>query len=280
MLRIVVRVSGVPAVVLGSGEKLLVGRAPAAGLPDEDPDAALRYTALTLPRCAAHVSRVVGELTVADELVRLRWLGGTGAQLSSLFDAPGGARRVTLAKGMSALLDEGENQLQVLRGRELDDGSFTDLSVMIEVTVTEDVTDVPEVAAGRVEHDVAATGTAPGLTPGEREWFVALALTEPWLSGSDDYPRPPSNREIYERILAWHGYAWNLERSQRVDDAIRVIATVAFGRHEDPFRDPRGRRVQNVRFALGRRAAEVGLVTAEDLDRVERAAAHRRRSRG
>ena len=41
------------------------------------------------------------------------------------------------------LLDEGENQLQVLRGRELDDGSFTDLAVMIEVTVTEDVTDVP-----------------------------------------------------------------------------------------------------------------------------------------
>lgn len=279
MLRVMVRGAEMSAVVLGSGEKLLVGRAPATGLPDEDPDTALRYTTLSLPRCAPHVSRVVGELSVAEELVRLRWLGGTGAQLSSLFDAPGGARRVTLAKGMSALLDEGENQLLVLRGRELDDGSFADLSLMIDVAVSQPAAPDPAVRPDRTEPDVTATGQAPGLAPGEREWFVALALAEPWLTGADDYPRPPSNREIYERILAWHGYAWNLERSQRVDDAIRVIAMVAFGRQDDPFRPPVRKRVQNIRFALGRRTAEVGLVTTEDLDRVERAAAERRRAR-
>jgi hypothetical protein len=276
MLRVMVRGSGVPAVVLGSGETLLIGRAPLAAVPDGDPDTQLRYTALPIPGCARHVSRVVGELTVAEELVRLRWRGSTGAQLSSLFDAPGGARRVTLAKGMSALLDEGENQLLLLRGRELEAGTFADLSLMIDVTLAraDDATVLPE----RVAHDVAPTGQAPGLTPGEREWFVALALAEPWLAGSDDYPRPPTNREIYERILGWHGYAWNLERSQRVDDAIRAIAMVAFGRHEDPFRAPEGKRVQNIRFAVGRRVAEVGLVTVDDLTRTEHTAAARRRA--
>jgi hypothetical protein len=280
MLRVMVRGSGVPGVVLGSGEKLLIGRAPATALPDGDVDEQLRITTLELPRCAPHVSRVVGELGVAEELVRLRWRGDVGAQLSSLFDAPGGARRVTLARGMSALLDEGENQLLLLRGRQLAEGSFADLSLMIEVAMVEEPSGPAAVVPRPVEPDIAPTGRAPGLTPGEREWFVALALAEPWLTGADDYPRPPSNREIYERVLGWHGYAWNLERSQRVDDAIRVIAMVAFGRHEDPFQAPAGRRVQNVRFALGRRAAEVGLVTAEDLARVERAAADRRRTQG
>jgi hypothetical protein len=277
MLRVMVRGAELPAVVLGSGETLVLGRAPAAALPEADPDAALHYTALTLPRCAPHVSRVVGELTVAEDLVRLRWRGEVGAQLSGLFDAPGGARRVTLARGMSALLDEGENQLLLLRGRELADGSFADLSLLIDVAVARPAPDAAVPPAPAVP-DVDATGEAPTLARGEREWFVALALAEPWLTGADDYPRPPSNREIYERILGWHGYAWNLERSQRVDDAIRVIAMVAFGRHEDPFRLPEGKRVQNIRFALGRRIAEVGLVTADDLAGIERAAAARRRA--
>jgi hypothetical protein len=54
---------------------------------------------------------------------------------------------------------------------------------------------------------------------------------------------------------------------------------VAFGRQEDPFRAT-GRRVQNIRFALGRRVAEVGLVTVADLTGVERATADRRRGPG
>jgi hypothetical protein len=128
MLRVIVRGAQVPGVVLGSGETLLIGRAPATAIPRDDPDAQLRYTALPLPRCAPHVSRLVGELTVAEELVRLRWHGGSGAALASLFDAPGGARRVTLAKGMSALLDEGENQLLLLRGRALPDPGWPRVS--------------------------------------------------------------------------------------------------------------------------------------------------------
>jgi len=267
MLRVTVRGSGVPGVVLGSGETLLIGRAPQKALPDDDPDAQLRFTPLALPRCAPHVSRLVGELVIGDEMVRLRWRGGVEAQLSSLFDAPGGARRVTLTEGMAALLDEGENQLLVLRGRQVADNSFADLSLVIDVATTKSV---PKRAPAPMDADAAPTGKAPGLAPGEREWFVALALAEPWLTGADDYPRPPSNREVYERILGWHGYAWNLERPQRVDDAIRAIASVAFGPQDDPFRAPAGRRVQNVRFAIGRRAAEVRLVTAEDLNQVQR----------
>src|SRR3954447_24076468 len=137
MLRVTLRGSGVPTAVLGSGETLLFGRSPSTALPELDPAAQLRHTALTLPRCAPHVSRLLGELVVGDEMVRLRWRGGVEAQLSSLFDAPGGARRVTLVDGMSALLDEGENRLVVLRGRLLDDASFADLTLAIDVSVTE-----------------------------------------------------------------------------------------------------------------------------------------------
>src|SRR5690606_37530161 len=111
------------------------------------------------------------------------------------------------------------------------------------------------------------TTDAPHLERWSREWYVALALAEPWLTGSDDYPRPPSNREIYERVLAWRGHAWNLERAQRVDDAIRSIARLAFGPTDDPFTVTEGR-VQNVRFAVGRRAAEAALVTTADLEAV------------
>ena len=270
MLRVTLRGYGVPTAVLGSGETLLFGRSPSSALPEVDAAEQLRYTALALPRCAPHVSRLLGELSVGEEMVRLRWRGGVEAQLSSLFDAPGGARRVTLVDAMSALLDEGENRLVVLRGRELPDGTYADLTLLIDVAVPEPV---PVSTAGPVDdRDASPTAVAPGLVRGTREWFVALALAEPWLSGDDDYPRPPSNREIYERVRHWHGYTWNLERPQRVDDAIRSIAGIAFGAKDDPFRRPEGGRVQNVRFAVGRRAAEVRLVTAADLDWAEQGA--------
>lgn len=269
MLRVSLRGSGIPPVVLGSGETLLFGRAPHSAMPDVDPAAQLRYTALPLTRCAPHVSRVVGEVSVGEEVVRLRWRGSTEAQLSSLFEAPGGARRVTLVAGMAAVLDEGENHILLLRGRDTGDGRFTDLVLVVEVEL--DAAD-PDALVDRGDGDASPTAPAPRLEPQSREWYVALALAEPWLAGADDYPRPPSNREIYERIQAWHGYAWNLERSQRVDDAIRVIARIAFGPDDDPFAAAGNGRVQNVRFSVGRRAAEVRLVTVNDLAQADRQA--------
>lgn len=251
-----------PTVVLGTGETLLFGRAPDSALPDSGVDAALHTTALTLPRTAPHVSRVVGELTVGEEVARLRWHGSSGAQLSSLFDAPGGARRVALAPGMAALLDEGENHLLLLHGRDEGPG-FVDLVLILDVqAVRETVEPAPAVPAP--DPDGAPTAAAPRLERWSREWYVALALAEPWLTGADDYPRPPSNREIYERVLDWRGHAWNLVRAQRVDDAIRSIARLAFGPVDDPFAVTEGR-VQNVRFAVGRRAAEARLITTDDL---------------
>jgi hypothetical protein len=278
MLRVTLRGSGVPTVTLGSGETLLFGRSPHGSLPAGDPEAQLRYHALALPQCAAHVSRLVGELAVGDDIVRLRWRGATEAQLSSLFDAPGGARRVTLAKGMSALLDEGENHILVLRGRATGGDDYADivLSVQVAELPPSDAkaaeSDAAQEAGDPADPDGVATGPAPTLARRSREWYVALALCEPWLSGSDDYPRPPSNREVYERVLGWHGYAWNLARPQRVDDALRTIARIAFGPQEDPFASPTTGRAQNVRYAIGRRAAEVRLVTIEDLEEVEREA--------
>ncbi len=274
MLRVRVRGAGVPPAVLGSGDRLLVGRAPDSALAD-DAEGQLRTTTLTLPRVAPHVSRVVGEVAVGEEVVRLRWHGSTTAQLSSLFDAPGGARRVALSEGMGALLDEGENQILVLRGREAGDGTFTDLVIVLDVEEVGAATDAPAEAGWEAvaDPDGDATTKAPQLERFSREWYVALALAEPWLTGADDYPRPASNREIYERVLALRGHAWNLERSQRVDDAIRAVARLAFGPADDPFTATAGR-VQNVRFAVGRRAAEVRLVTTEDLDLVQAAMAN------
>lgn len=272
MLRVTLRGSGLPTVTLGSGETLLFGRSPHDSLPDASDDA-LRTTAIALPRCAPHVSRLLGELVVGDEIARLRWHGSGETQVSSLFDAPGGARRVTLAESMSLLLDEGENQLIVMRGRQVTPSEYDDLAIIVEVTPSEPAP-APRTPPRGTDLTEDATAPAPRLPPQSREWYVALALAEPWLSGTDDYPRPPSNREIYERVLHWHGYAWNLERAQRVDDAIRAISALAFGPRDDPFRAGSGR-AQNVRFAVGRRTAEVRLVTVEDLERAERAASAR-----
>jgi hypothetical protein len=263
MLRVAVSASGAARVVLQSGQTLVVGRAPecAGG------------RGLRLPRSAPHVSRVLGEIVVGLEMVRLRWHGSVEAQLSSLFDAPGGARRAILTAGMGALLDEGENHLRVLRGRCDGPGGYADLLLIVEVSERDNFWSGLVVEP---DGDAAPTGPAPGLSPVEREWYVALALAEPWLAGTDDYPRPPSNREIYERVLAWRGHAWNLGAPQRVDDAIRAIAMVAFGRAGDPFQAGRGGRTQNLRYSVGRRIAEVRLVTAADLAAVEHEAATRR----
>lgn len=273
MLRVTLRGSGLPTVTLGSGETLLFGRSPHDALPEDDLDDALRTTAIALPRCAPHVSRLLGELVVGDEIARLRWHGSGETQVSSLFDAPGGARRVTLAEGMSLLLDEGENQLVVMRGRQVAVNQYDDLSIVVEVTPSA-AEPAPRTPPRGIEPAEDATTPAPHLPRLSREWYVALALAEPWLSGTDDYPRPPSNREIYERVLHWHGYAWNLERAQRVDDAIRSISALAFGPKDDPFRAGSGR-AQNVRFAVGRRTAEVRLVTVADLETVERGSSRR-----
>lgn len=277
MLRVTLRGSGLPTVTLGTGEILLFGRSPHYAVPDDDPDGALRTTAIDLPRCAPHVSRLLGELIVGDEIARLRWHGSGETQVSSLFDAPGGARRVTLAEGMSLLLDEGENMLVVMRGRQTAADTYDDLSIVVDVSTSTPEPGPrsrPAESGEESEFDATATAPAPRLPRLSREWYVALALAEPWLSGTDDYPRPPSNREIYERVLYWHTYAWNLERAQRVDDAIRSISALAFGPKEDPFRAGSGR-AQNVRFAIGRRTAEVRLVTVEDLEEVERTASAR-----
>lgn len=273
MLRVTLRGSGLPTVTLGSGETLLFGRSPHDALPEDDYDSALRTTAIALPRCAPHVSRLLGELVVGDEIARLRWHGSGETQVSSLFDAPGGARRVTLAEGMSLLLDEGENQLIVMRGRQVAPNEYDDLSIIVEITPSAP-DPAPRTPPRGTELADDATTPAPHLPRLSREWYVALALAEPWLSGTDDYPRPPSNREIYERVLHWHGYAWNLERAQRVDDAIRAISSLAFGPKDDPFRAGSGR-AQNVRFAVGRRTAEVRLVTVDDLETADRTAAGR-----
>jgi hypothetical protein len=262
--RVVVRGTALASVVLQPGESLLFGRAPHSALKPGQ-------TALTLTGCAPHVSRLVGELVVGTDTVLLNWLGAGEAQLSSLFDAPGGARRVILTRSMSILLDDGENQLALLLGRQVGAG-LTDLLISIDVEPTRaQQPDTPGSPAGTAE-----TQAGPSLVRGSRDWFVALALAEPWLVGKDDYPRPPSNREIYERVLAWHGYAWNLHRPQRVDDSLRIIAAIAFGVREDPYVAPHAGRLQNTRFAIARRAAEIRLVTPADLTEVQRAARNRK----
>ena len=267
MPRVTVRGAGLPPVLLEPGDSLAFGRAP-----HDVAERAPGRTILTLPDCAPHVSRLVGELEVDAERVVLHWVGAGAAQLSGLFDAPGGARRVSLSRSMSATLDDGENQLVVLLGRHEPGGGLSDIVLSIDVTPGPAV---PRGAAGAMG-GTATTEAGPALERGSRNWFVALALTEPWLSGNDDYPRPPSNREIFDRVRDWHGYAWNLQQPQRVDEAIRVISRLAFGVHDDPFGAPHNGRLQNVRFAVARRAAELRLVTATDLAEVDRAARMRK----
>jgi hypothetical protein len=256
------------AVLLRPGESLLFGRAPhlVVGRVRQP-----GRTALALSGCAPHVSRLVGELVVGAERVVLKWLGSGAGQLVGLFDAPGGARRATLTTSQSALLDDGESQLILLLGRQ-QGAELTDLVITIIVTPADPVQPAGAASAA----GPGATAAGPELTRGSREWFVALALAEPWLAGQDDYPRPPSNREIFERVLGWHGYAWNLHRPQRVDEAIRAISALAFGTRDNPYVTPHGGRLQNVRFAVARRAAEMGLVTSADLAAVERAAHNRK----
>lgn len=268
MPTVTLRGPGIAPVVVRPGELLVFGRAPRAVSP---PGREPRRILVTLPDCAPHVSRLVGELVVGAERVVLNWLGSGAGQLAGLFDAPGGARRVTMTRSLSAQLDEGENQLVLLLGRQVD-GQLSDLQLSI---VVEAIEAFGPADVGR-RSGSASTAVGPALERGGREWYVALALAEPWLAGRDDYPRPPSNPEIHERVLAWHGYAWNLERPQRVDDIIRAVAALAFGPTDNPFRSARPGRLQNVRFAVARRVAELGLVTAADLAEVERAAHHRR----
>jgi hypothetical protein len=57
-----------------------------------------------------------------------------------------------------------------------------------------------------------------------------------------------------------------------VDDAIRTVSQIAFGELADPYAEARDGRIQNPRFAVGKRVAEYRLVTAEDLSAIERAA--------
>jgi len=245
----------------------MAGRAPSVP-PGTSAATALSATLVTVADAADHVSRTAFSLTIGSEAVRLSFIGSGEAQLSSLFDAPGGARRVTLTRDMAAMLDADDNQLVLLRGAVGADGRFTDLtlSIQVEELADEPVADeaVAVVHGRRQMGDPEATMAGPALERFGREWYVALALAEPWLVGQDDYPRPPSNREIYERVAEWHGYAWNLARPQRVDDAIKYISRLAFGFADDPFQQGEGRS-QNVRFSVGRRAAEVRLVTADDL---------------
>jgi hypothetical protein len=54
------------------------------------------------------------------------------------------------------------------------------------------------------------------------------------------------------RVREWRaGDAWNLERAQRVDDAIRTVSRIAFGELADPYAESRQGRIQNPRFAVG-----------------------------
>jgi hypothetical protein len=260
---------GVRRTVVHTGDRLLPGRAPhpvGPTGPGRPP------VLLPLPNCAPHTGALLGELVVGAEAVRLRWHGTVEAQLVSLFDAPGGARRVVLTEGMSAVLDGGESHLRVLRGRRAGPGGYGDLLLIVDVTGG--ALDRPARRHLSVP-DVPAAAPPPALPPGTPPWYVALALAEPWLVGADDYPRPPTNREIWQRVLDWHGYAWNLAAPQRVDDAIRSIAELAFGGPREPYRGAGHNPMKNLRYAVGRRVAEVRLVTAADLAAVERAAAGR-----
>jgi hypothetical protein len=266
MPQVMVRGNDLHPVMLGPGERLVFGRDPHSIAGPRPGRVELR-----LPGCAPHVSGTLAELVVGAEAAWLRWLGAGEGRLSSLLDAPGGARRVTMVREMTALLDEGKNELVVLAGKQVGIDLFSDL--LMTFTVHSIVAAERPVTAIHRDTELKPHVRKGQLTRGSKEWFVALALAEPWLAGDDDSPFPPTNRRIYERIRDWRGgKAWNLERPQRVDDAIRSISQVAFGELADPYSEVRSGRIQNPRFAVGKRVAEYRLVTADDLDAVERGA--------
>jgi hypothetical protein len=260
MLRVLVRGSDLHPVRIESGERLVFGRDPHGDTPRP------HRVELRLPHCARHVSGVLAELAVGEEAAMLRWHGAGEGRLSSLLDAPGGARRVTLVRGMSAMLDPGKNELAVLAGRQTGDDLFTDLLLTFAVTA-EALSEDSVMVNHRRDTELKPHIRKGQLVRYSKEWYVALALAEPWLAGDDDSPFPPTNRRIYERVRDWRaGDAWNLDRAQRVDDAIRTISRIAFGELADPYGEARQGRIQNPRFAVGKRVAEYRLVTAEDLD--------------
>lgn len=272
MLQIVMRGRDLHPVSFRTGERLVFGRDPHEVAGADTPG----LTALRLAHCAPHVSAVVAEVVVGVEAAWIRWLGAGEGRLSSLFEAPGGARRVTLASGLLAMLDGGKNELLILSGRQVG-GLYADLELTFLVSGS-----VSGARQDPLEGRIQSGLTQPKphvrehrLRPHSKEWYVALALAEPWLVGEDDAPFPPTNRRIYERIRYWRGDAWNLERSQRVDDAIRTVSRIAFGELEDPYAEARTGRIQNPRYAVGKRVADYRLVTPEDLDAVERVAAER-----
>jgi hypothetical protein len=266
MPQVMVRGNDLHPVMLGPGERMVFGRDPHSA---SGPGAG--RVELRLPGCAPHVSGTLAELVVGVEAAWLRWFGSGEGRLSSLLDAPGGARRVTLVSDMTALLDEGKNELIVLAGKQVGIDLFTDL--LMTFTVHAGVPVAHAVTPGHRDTELKPHVRKGQLNRHSKEWYVALALAEPWLAGDDDSPFPPTNRRIYERILGWRGGdAWNLERPQRVDDAIRVVSQIAFGELADPYSEARSGRIQNPRFAVGKRVAEYRLVTAEDLDEVEQAA--------
>jgi hypothetical protein len=263
MLQVMVRGNDVHPVLLTTGERLVFGRDPHGA---EGPRPG--RIELRLPGCAPHVSGTLAEVVAGAEAAWVRWLGAGEGRLSSLLDAPGGARRVTLAEDMTAMLDGGKNELVVLAGKKVGAELFTDLLMTFTVHAR---AAVPHGTPERGDTEVKPHLRKGQLTRYSKDWFVALALAEPWLVGDDDSPFPPTNRRIYERIRDWRGgEAWNLHRPQRVDDAIRAVSQIAFGELADPYSEIRAGRIQNPRFAVGKRVAEYRLVTPEDLVDVQR----------
>ncbi|CAL9640203.1 hypothetical protein [Streptomyces sp. NPDC057340] len=278
MLRVTVRSPELHPIALTTGERLVFGRAPHGGDGGRRPG---RY-AVALPGCAPHVSRVLADLVVEDHGARLTWRGANEAMLAGLFEAPGGARRVTLVRGMSTVLDDGKNELVVFTGRQLG-GQNTDLTLTFMVTGALRPSEPTEVrwTADPVTPGVAVTEEAPGaLSRYSKSWYVALALTEPLLVGDDDEQRVPTYQEIHQRVRHWRGgEAWNLADPRRVDEVIKKISKVAFGEVHDPYAAVRDGKLFNARFAVARRTAQRRLVTIEDLDEVERAAQHNEQDR-
>ena len=273
MLRVTLRGSGVPTVVLGSGETLLVGRDPHAALPEFDADTALRSTAITLPRAAPHVSRVVGEIVVGEEVVRLRWRGSTEAQLSSLFDAPGGARRVALTDGMAAAARRGREPRAAAARTPVRAGRVHRHGARRRRGHPRAPPRRPRPAGCR-----STTRTAPSPRPRPGSNGGPASGTSRSPSPSRGSPATTTTRGPRRTASSTSGSSpgagtpGTSSAPSASTTRSASVARMAFGPADDPFAQ-KGRRVQNVRFAVGRRAAEVRLVTADDLAVVEAARA-------